>query len=192
MFTVSFSLFFILYTAVFFSAALIRYIKNRRERRGVLGVCALYCSLSLVWRCTLFSPRLINGEIAPMTVNFRSFCGANVNLRPFQTVLRYLHDPVLFGVNIVGNVLLFLPLGVSLAFVARGGRSLVKTLLPSALVSSLIEIFQLFMPDRTTDTDDLILNCVGALLGYALFKLVSLISLRLRRIGKTLPPRRRN
>jgi glycopeptide antibiotics resistance protein len=58
---------------------------------------------------------------------------------------------------------LFLPFGAALALLGRG--PLVTAAL-GCLTSTSIELAQLLVPGRTSATDDIILNTVGALLGY--------------------------
>jgi glycopeptide antibiotics resistance protein len=41
-----------------------------------------------------------------------------------------------------------------------------------ALFSSIIECIQLFLPNRTTDINDVILNTIGTVAGYLLFRFV--------------------
>ncbi len=67
--------------------------------------------------------------------------------------------------NLVGNALLFLPLGAGLCLL--GFR--IRTTLAIALsLSLLVEIAQLLVPGRTTSVDDVLLNTLGALVGHAL------------------------
>ena len=67
-----------------------------------------------------------------------------------------------FVVNILGNVLLFIPVGFfhRIAF----SKSLWHSLLFGLAFSGGIEIIQIFLP-RTTDIDDLIMNTLGVVLG---------------------------
>jgi glycopeptide antibiotics resistance protein len=73
--------------------------------------------------------------------------------------------------NVAGNVFVFMPLGAVLRLL---GTSIQRTLLFTGVVSVIIEVLQLFVPGRTTSTDDVLLNLLGALIGYA-------VSDRLRR-----------
>lgn len=75
-------------------------------------------------------------------------------------------------VDFLGNVAIFVPLGVGIAGVMaqRGRRAvLVSTFLLGALVSLSIEVGQLFVPSRSPDIDDIIFNSLGSLLGGVLF-----------------------
>lgn len=68
---------------------------------------------------------------------------------------------------LVGNVLMFVPLGFFLGLTARRANG--KTILPMCLGASLcIELFQPIV-GRGFDVDDLICNTVGGLLGFAVY-----------------------
>jgi glycopeptide antibiotics resistance protein len=82
--------------------------------------------------------------------------------------LRYL------GVDLLGNVAVFVPLGVGLAALlqrpSRGRRaSLALCVLGGACLSLTIELVQFNMPTRAADSSDLLLNSLGTALGAALW-----------------------
>jgi glycopeptide antibiotics resistance protein len=94
------------------------------------------------------------------------------NLVPFATIRIYLAnlDTPFWQSQAVGNVLLLLPVGLfgplAIAWLGRWWR----VLLAAALFSSCIELAQLAIPDRSADVDDVMLNALGALLGYFLLR----------------------
>jgi glycopeptide antibiotics resistance protein len=94
------------------------------------------------------------------------------NVIPFTTVRIYLAnlDSPFWQSQLVGNVLLLLPLGLfgPLA-IPRLGRWW-RVLLVAALFSTCIELTQLAIPDRSADVDDVLLNALGALLGYFILR----------------------
>jgi glycopeptide antibiotics resistance protein len=67
--------------------------------------------------------------------------------------------------NVVGNVVLFMPVGAALRLL---GASIQRTLVFVGAVSAVIEVLQLVVPGRTTSADDVLLNVLGAAIGYAL------------------------
>lgn len=72
--------------------------------------------------------------------------------------------------NIVGmmlNILMFVPFGAFLPIYFGKFQKMSATVLAGALMSLIIEILQLFT-FRVTDIDDLIMNTLGALLGYGI------------------------
>lgn len=68
------------------------------------------------------------------------------------------------------NILMFMPLGFLLPLLWEKYRALPKTILAGALLSFSIEIGQLFNR-RQTDIDDLLMNVLGAILGFCIWLL---------------------
>jgi glycopeptide antibiotics resistance protein len=58
----------------------------------------------------------------------------------------------------------------------------VRVLVASLALSSAIELAQLGVPDRSTDVDDVLLNVVGPILGYAILLVLRIGSGRPRPI----------
>ena len=75
------------------------------------------------------------------------------------------------AVNLVGNVLMFIPMGFLPPLLWKRWRHLWSAIPLCAGASLLIECLQLFL-GRSVDVDDLILNTLGGLLGYLLFCLL--------------------
>ena len=72
-----------------------------------------------------------------------------------------------FLLEAAANILLFVPLGAALSL---RGLSLGKSATYGFLLSVAVEGVQwLVIPGRTTSLDDVVLNTLGAVLGYALF-----------------------
>lgn len=75
--------------------------------------------------------------------------------------------------NILGNLLLFMPLGIFLPLFSIKYYSLKKVMLIAFLCSLLIEIIQFlskfFGSYRSVDIDDIILNTLGAFIGFIIF-----------------------
>ncbi len=85
----------------------------------------------------------------------------NLNILPFSR-----------EIDVVGyalNVLLFVPFGVLLPLIWPKTRTLARTLISGLSFSMLIELSQL-MNYRQSDIDDLIMNTLGVLFGFLLFR----------------------
>lgn len=104
----------------------------------------------------------------------------NINYRPFETIDQFvgslIHDsaPGLKQhavVNLVGNVIMFIPLGFFTATLWKAFRPLWKCLLLGAGIILCVELTQLFALVGSCDFDDLLLNVVGIGLGYGLYRL---------------------
>ena len=120
-----------------------------------------------------------------------------VNLIPFvifrQTaieVFRYGHVSY-FLVNFVGNILIFLPLGLLPPLLWKKMERLWKAALLGCGVSVCIELTQLLLP-RGTDIDDVWLNTLGAALGYGVFAILRGAAPNLLPRCRTAPAAERN
>ena len=71
--------------------------------------------------------------------------------------------------NMIGNILLFIPVGFFWPLCFEKLNNVFKVTLAGAFFSLLIEVFQLVLYDRVTDIDDLIYNTAGALIGACLY-----------------------
>lgn len=91
-----------------------------------------------------------------------------VNLIPFHTIRAYIAhgNATLALVNLVGNVVVFIPLGLLPPLLWERWRNFRGVLLP-VLCSLGVELTQIFT-GRSVDVDDLILNTLGGLLGWLL------------------------
>lgn len=96
-----------------------------------------------------------------------------LNVIPFKTILIVLErNPI----QLFGNILLLLPLGVILPILKKKLFGIRYILIVGFLTSLTIESIQLLMslsigvPFRVFDIDDLICNTFGAILGYIIIK----------------------
>ncbi|NLZ27012.1 MAG: VanZ family protein [Chloroflexi bacterium] len=85
----------------------------------------------------------------------------------------HLHISIIY-INLLGNLLIFAPIGFLSAFLFKQPRWH-KSLLAGLALSFTIEIVQLFLILRSFDVDDLLLNSLGTLIGFLFFALITLI-----------------
>ncbi len=101
------------------------------------------------------------------------------NLIPLRTLRHYCFLLTLDAhrrhavINLVGNVVLFIPLGFLLPAVFPKLRRLLRTLLAALVIMYLVETAQIFTLLGFFDMDDLILNLLGTAVGYGWFRLVN-------------------
>lgn len=131
-----------------------------------------------VYYCTLGGYRVV--------MNADGLIFRNVNLTPFAMIKLYWEGyksgSVSYQVsvmNLVGNVLLMLPMAMYLPYFFKGQRKLIITLLTVFLLVVGIEITQFVTGRGSCDVDDVILNMAGALFGYLIYKLPSMQRLRM-------------
>jgi len=97
--------------------------------------------------------------------------GINVTL--FKELTRYQIGSRLFFRNIVGNILMFIPFGFFTSYYLKLDKKRIIFYI-TLIVSVVIELIQLKI-GRAFDVDDIILNMVGSLLGYFMYRIMDKI-----------------
>ena len=97
-----------------------------------------------------------------------------MNLIPFKEMLRYSVGSLGFIKNTLGNIILFIPYGFFCFYYTKEKRISIGILV-SLIASFCIEFVQ-FLIGRSFDIDDIILNVLGAIMGFLIYKLLFLIS----------------
>ncbi|MCI9076392.1 MAG: VanZ family protein [Dorea sp.] len=87
---------------------------------------------------------------------------AHISLIPFQSAGLFTYCM---------NIIMFMPLGFLLPYIWKNYRNPLKTALTGLLLSALIEAAQL-PTSRLADIDDLMMNTLGAVLGYMVWRAV--------------------
>lgn len=106
-------------------------------------------------------------------VTFQDVSWSTSNFIPFKEMLRYQVFSRLFFKNVVGNMIMFMPYGFFVSYFLKINKK--KTIIYlSLLVSCTIEFTQLLI-GRVFDVDDIILNVLGGLFGYFVYRFIYLI-----------------
>ena len=92
------------------------------------------------------------------------------NFTPFQEIFRYKLTSPLFFKNIVGNILLFIPLGFLTTY-KLNLKHFYSIILLSWYFSFFIESIQLLI-GRVFDIDDILLNTLGGITGYLIYQIL--------------------
>ena len=132
----------------------------------------------------------IRGRHAVDGVPYLDQVRENYNLMPFHTIGNYWH--ILANkeyylakwsyeqylqqvqgsvVNLVGNVIMFIPLGYFIPRVGQKYRRFFRCMLLVLVLILAVELLQLITLLGSCDIDDLLLNILGAAMGYILWKL---------------------
>lgn len=105
------------------------------------------------------------------------YAAMQMNLVPFETIMLYIRamvrgtiNPGIAIANLVGNFLLFMPMGVYLPFFFKKIRTLLDYVLYMIPVLTMVELIQLLTKRGSFDIDDLILNLSGAIIGFWIWK----------------------
>lgn len=103
--------------------------------------------------------------------------GGGLNLVPFKEIFRYTFGSEKFWKNIVGNILLFVPMGYFSSYFLNNKK--VSTNFIGCLIICLcVEGMQYYI-GRSFDIDDIILNVIGGFLGFLLYIALTAIKERL-------------
>jgi glycopeptide antibiotics resistance protein len=106
---------------------------------------------------------------ATLTPSAASVGIAHTNLNPGATIRLYLREASLreIAIQLGGNVLIGVPFGLLLPTISPRLRGLLRVLLVTGVVITLLELAQhFFVRGRSFDVDDIILAAVGAAIGY--------------------------
>lgn len=96
------------------------------------------------------------------------------NLHLFREIKRYIIyrrelGITNFMINIVGNVVAFIPFGFILPAISPRNRKFLNIALLSFELTLSIEIMQLVLQVGTFDVDDILMNLIGGIIGYFIF-----------------------
>ena len=101
-------------------------------------------------------------------VTFQDVSWSTSNFIPFKEMFRYDFGSRLFIKNVLGNIVLFAPYGFFVGYFLRL-KKFKSALLMILIASVSIEVTQLLI-GRVFDIDDIILNIIGGLIGFTVFK----------------------
>lgn len=113
------------------------------------------------------------------------------NFIPFKEILRFLTKTSYFGpkivlINVVGNILCFLPFGFFFSSVMKFPveHAAWKVTLVSTFLSAFMEAIQFLTRTGCCDIDDVILNTFGGYLGYVVFSALFLRKIEMGQIAE--------
>lgn len=171
-------------TFVVFSMVRVKFFSHRKInsngfREFLLSLFAGYLAFLVIM---LFTPNsyIANSGINLTNENFdfvgnfkdRITSGAwGVNLVPFRTIKNYIKYSGFLHtmINIMGNVIIFVPFGILLPEIFSKTRNILKILVITFFTSFFVEFIQFFI-GRSVDIDDLMLNVLGSVIGYFIWK----------------------
>ena len=103
--------------------------------------------------------------------------GGGINITPFAEIMRYKITSEYFLLNVIGNIALFIPFGYIISKYIKP-KNILYILLIALCVSTTIEIVQLNI-GRSFDIDDIMLNLIGGVIGYLIYKFLDYIKEKL-------------
>lgn len=160
-----------------------RFIKAKRSKRKFFCLKEFFVIMFQVYLALLISvtlfPLMIDDRKVNLIVNFIPIVNSvkdlmvGVNTMGFFMVKFWI-------INILGNIILLSPLAFIVPVISKRFRSLKSVVLLCFCTSCFIEFLQflsLFIGNlRSVDIDDIILNTLGAFIGFGAFKVLSRFS----------------
>lgn len=157
---------------------MISLIKSIKAKDGIIKyffLSSFYVYIFLVIAITIF-PLPIDSKLI---ADRREIFVPHNNYIPFKSLINLLNSKNLLTIfrNVAGNVIMFMPLGVLAPILFKRVRSIKNIFMISLLCSLTIEFSQfiisyiLTISYKVTDIDDIILNIIGGLLGFIVYKL---------------------
>ena len=140
----------------------------------------VYICLVVIARIVYFPMHLVEGRIASLFLDVEKIFPLWINLIPIAHLFD-VYDGWL--INIIGNITMFIPVGLAWPFCFKKLDTIGKTVLVGAGFPLLIEITQLPFYDRCSDIDDLILNTTGICIGALIYFGVKRLKTRKKRVG---------
>lgn len=103
-------------------------------------------------------------------VTFQDVSWSTSNFIPFKEIFRYQLLSPSFIRNVIGNMIMFMPYGFFISYYLKLDKKSYVFLM-SLLISVTIEVTQLVI-GRVFDVDDILLNVIGGILGYYVYRLI--------------------
>lgn len=148
---------------------------NNRERLQTAVIYGVFIFYILLLLRILFFSRVSILEL----FDSQRIINSSINLIPFNSIIEFV-----FGgseaaqrfsfANVVGNIAIFIPLGVYFQLFKKDTRVIIN-LLYIFIVSLAVEIIQGLLGIGTADIDDIILNSLGGCIGILGYKFLFLI-----------------
>lgn len=107
--------------------------------------------------------------------------GRNYNIIPFRSIYRIgvfsptWVDPIRI---LLGNIIMFIPLGFFIPIIWKRKRSLIKVVFLGFFLSLCIELSQFLFTHRVANIDDVILNTFGTWIGVCVFLVMNKLKRR--------------
>lgn len=148
--------------------------KKKNQKTRYIVLFAIYIAFLLYF--------LFFSDMFGRTVTYPDY---RYNFKPFAEIIRYFNQVraislSLFLINILGNILIFVPFGFLLprlvtSWVTNKPIAFVGTAVNAAMFSLVVEFLQLVTKVGVFDVDDIILNTIGGILGYLCYKVARLL-----------------
>lgn len=144
------------------------YLRNKKIniKRELLLIIFMSIIIMLLSQTIICEFYLDNGVHIKEGIHNNNFIPFKIFYDSYISHIKY-GNYTYFIINLLGNIILFIPIGFLLPSLYKIKEKYVVLL--GLSLSLFIELFQLFLP-RWTDIDDIILNTFGTFIGFLLYK----------------------
>ena len=181
MFEITYKGLFVFISLAWIVARVICGIRNQTvDWKNEAKLLTVYICLVVIARIVYFPMRLVEGRIASLVLDVEKIFPLWINIIPIIHLFD-VYDGWL--INIIGNITMFIPVGLAWPFCFQKLDTLGKTVLVGAGFPLFIEITQLPFYDRCSDIDDIILNTTGIFIGALIYFGVKQLKTRKKRVS---------
>lgn len=138
----------------------------------------VYICFVVIARIVYFPMRLVEGRIASLILDVDKIFPFWMNFIPVVHLFD-VYDG--WQINIIGNIAMFIPVGLAWPFCFKKLDTFGKAVLAGAGLTLFIEITQLPFYERCSDIDDIILNTTGVVIGAGIYFAVKRVRNRISR-----------
>lgn len=190
---------YIIFAGIFYIP--IRFLYLKRKKKNISYSHEMLLAAFVLYMVGLLSqtivPKWIMGRDSVTDKFFFEITTSNdnssLNLVPFKTIWQYFLGDIsnvssiditaISVLNISANLLLFAPIGFFVPFLWKRQCSIIRILAVGFFTTCSIEFIQYFI-GRSSDIDDVILNTIGVLFGYFVFKFIRMRKLPITEYNK--------
>lgn len=155
---------------------------QQKEKRRKIAVVSMII-MAILYSCIVLYV-VVGGDRSIYRNNM-----ASINLIPFKTIGEYINayfnnsmnkDIILS--NVIGNIAIFAPYGIFFPFIFKNYRNWGNFIITIIALLIGVEVIQLMFNLGSFDIDDLILNMIGVIVTYSIFRNKKVVNL-LEKIG---------
>ncbi len=143
-------------------------------QKHLIPICILVAYSAILVKIMVFRDIPVI-RIGHLMLNFGGAdANGQANFVPFKTILSYLLGEkgwIIVGINLVGNIVLLIPVGFLVPFIYRK-MTWQKSLILAVAIPLVIEGLQVVLRLGIFDIDDVILNGLGIMIGYWVFRIL--------------------
>jgi glycopeptide antibiotics resistance protein len=128
----------------------------------------LFLTLCIIYALIMIKLLFLRG-------NSHNWDAYNYNVIPLKTIKQYIINRNHYNAdtlikNLLGNIVLFIPLGIFIPILNKKFFKIKLFVISTAAILLSVELIQMLTKVGSFDIDDIILNTVGAMIGFALTK----------------------